>query len=121
MGGTSLLTTEAIDQFEKMIYLPMLLTILDRDAKVFEEIPVKFNLPYLSVITRATEIVHSDLTSTHLYFKQHKLKLVNEGNDGVFTSYLFIIDYEQYRRRYLNVRLRNHSEELLKVYLERQK
>lgn len=119
MPGTSLLTSEAIDQFENMIYLPMLLTILDRDAKVIEVTPVKFKSPYLAVINTAIKNVHRDLTSTHLYFKQHRMKMVKEGNDGDFTEYRFIIGAEQYNRRYMNFRLRNRSEELLSIYLNK--
>lgn len=117
MLGTSLLTSEAIDQFENMIYLPMILTILDRDAKVIAEAPVKFNKPYLDVIQRAAGKVHSDLKETHQYFRRNRMKLINVGNDGDFTEYRFIIGAEQYNRRYMNFRLRNRSQELLEVYL----
>lgn len=117
MLGTNLLTSEAIEQFENMIYLPMILTILDRDAKVIAETPVKFNKPYLAVIQSAIEKVHSDLKETHQYFRRNRMKLINEGNDGDFTEYRFIIGAEQYNRRYMNFRLRNRSQELLEIYL----
>lgn len=111
------MTDEAIEQFENMIYLPMLLTILDRDVKHFDAMSVKFKAPYLSVVKRATDNIHNDLKDIHQYFNRNKMKLVNEGNDGDFMTYLFSVGPERYQRRYMNLRLRNRSEELLEIYL----
>lgn len=108
---------DTIVQFERMIYLPMLLTILELDAKSLKSAAVKFTSPYQSVIKMAVNSVHRDLTATHLYFKENRLRLVNDGNDGMFTSYIMFDGNNQYRRKYMNYRLRNRSEELLGLYL----
>lgn len=117
MLATRMMSDETVEQFEKMIYLPMLLTILDKDAKIFNETPVKFKSPYLAIIKRANDNVQRDLAETHLYFRRNRMKLIKEGNDGDFTTYLFTVGPERYQRRYMNFRLRNHSEELLEIYL----
>lgn len=106
-----------IEHFERMIYLPMLLTILDRDLKALEVASVKFVKPYVEMVRRTIDAVHKDLTETNLYFKKHRLKLHREGNDGTITAFLFVEGQNHYQRRYLNVRLRNRSEELLGIYL----
>ncbi len=111
------MSAEDIKHFEDMIYLPMLLTILDRDAKLVEEIPFKFKTPYLNVIKRADERIHKQLENTHIYFKEHQLQLIKGANDGTFTTYIFIEGANEYERRYMNYRLRNRSEELLSLYL----
>lgn len=111
------MTEEQVEYFEHMIYLPMLLTILDRDVKHIDAMSVKFKAPYLAVVKRATDNIHNDLKDIHQYFNRNRMKLINEGNDGNFANYLFTVGPERYQRRYMNFRLRNHSEELLEIYL----
>ena len=45
------------------------------------------------------------------------MELIKRGNDGTFTEYEFIHEGYSDKRRYLNVRLRNRTEELLGEYL----
>lgn len=118
MLATRMMTAETVEQFEHMIYLPMLLTILDRDVKHIDAMHVKFTSPYLSVIKRAVDNIHNDLKEIHLHFRHNNMKLINEGNDGDFTSYLFTVGPERYQSRYMNFRLRNRSQELLEIYLK---
>ncbi len=117
MLATRMMSNETVEQFEHMIYLPMLLTILDRDVKHIDAMSVKFKAPYLAVVKRATDNIHNDLKEIHLYFRRNGMKLVNEGNDGDFTTYLFSVGSELYQRKYMNLKLRNHSQELLEIYL----
>ncbi len=116
MHANKLMSDETIKYFEEMIYLPMLLTILERDSKLIQEQPFKFQKPYLVLIKRVADGIHSELANTHRYFREHQLQLIKEGNDGTFTSYLFIEGANEYQRRYMNHRLRNRSEELLNKY-----
>lgn len=117
MLATRMMSDENVEQFEHMIYLPMLLTILDRDVKHIDAMSVKFKAPYLAVVKRATDNIHKDLKDIHQYFNRNKMRLNNEGNDGDFATYLFSVGPERYQRRYMNLRLRNRSEELLEIYL----
>lgn len=117
MRANKLLTNTDIQHFEEMIYLPMLLTILERDAEAVEEIPFKFKSPYLLVIKRASDQIHKQLEQTHIYFREHRLQLIKGGNDGTFATYTFVEGVNEYERKYMNYRLRNRSEELLSEYL----
>lgn len=117
MLATKSMTDQAIEQFENMIYLPMLLTILNQDTKHIDAMSVKFKAPYLAVVKRAMDNIHNDLKEIHQYFRTHRMKLTNEGNDGDFTTYLFSVGPERYQRRYMNLKLRNRSQELLEIYL----
>ncbi|VDH00266.1 Uncharacterised protein [Lysinibacillus sphaericus] len=80
-----------------MIYLPMLLTILDRDLKHINVMSVKFKGPYVSVVKRATDNIHSDLKDIHQYFNRNKMRLINEGNDWNFATYLFKVGADRYQ------------------------
>lgn len=119
MLATRMMSDETVLQFEKMIYLPMLLTILDKDGKILNETPVKFKSPYLAIIKKAMDNVQKDLAETHLYFCRNRMKLIKEGNDGEFTTYIFTVGQEQYTRKYMNFRLRNRTEELMSIYFNK--
>lgn len=108
---------EAIPHFENVIYLPMLLTILTRDKEVIEKSPIKLKKAYIDMIERALDNVQRDLSNTHKYLRYNKMKLEKQSADETFTEFIFFHQGYEDSRRYLNVRLRNRSEELLALYL----
>ena len=112
-----LIPSESLPYFEKMIYLPMVLTILERDREIVEKGPFKLKRPYVAIIEQAVKVVHKDLKETKLYLRQHNMKVIRGNHDDTFTEYVFFHGGYEEHRRYLNVRLRNRVEELLSVYL----
>jgi hypothetical protein len=111
-----LIPPEALPYFENMIYLPMVLTILERDRELVEKGPFKLKGPYVKLIDGAVKHARAELKQTKLYLQRHHMKVIRNKMDDTFTEYLFIHGgYEDYRR-YLNVRLRNRTEELLNMY-----
>ncbi len=107
---------DALPRFEDMIYLPMVLIILERDRAIIEKSPFKFKRPYLNVIEQAEKNVRDEFKKAKIYMKRNDMKLVKGSNDGTFTEYKFYKGGYEEQRRYLNVRLRNRTEELLNVY-----
>lgn len=112
-----LIPEEAIPYFEKMIYLPMVFTILEKDRTIIEKAPFKLNRPYLSLVDGATKQVQKELKDTHVYMRRHSMKVIRGEGDDMFTEYVFFHGGYEEHRRYLNVRLRNRVEELLTMYL----
>lgn len=110
---------EALPHFENMIYLPMLLTILTRDKEAIESSTVKFIRPYISMIDNSLNHVQKDLRHSHEYLRQNKMRFLKGKADDMFTEYIFFHQGYEDTRRYLNHRLRNHSEVLLGGYLSR--
>lgn len=108
---------EALPHFENAIYLPMLLTILSRDKEAIEASPIKLKKPYLDMIEKAIDSVQKDMRDTSQYLRSNKMKLTKGKTEGIFTEYIFIHKGYEDTRRYLNVRLKNRSEELLSLYL----
>ena len=49
------------DKLEHAFYLPMLLTILERDRLIVEKSSFKLNRPYLELIEETTKAVQRDL------------------------------------------------------------
>ena len=112
-----LIPEEAIPYLENMIYLPMVLTILEKDRMIFERGPFKLKRPYVAMVEGATKHVQSELKKTHIYMKRHSMKVLRGEGDDMFTEYVFFHGGYEEHRRYLNVRLRNRVEELLAMYL----
>ncbi|KAA0965812.1 hypothetical protein FQ087_05960 [Sporosarcina sp. ANT_H38] len=112
----SLIPGEALPYFENMIYLPMIIQILERDRETIEISPFKLKGPYINIVERALNAVKSDLKETNNYARRHNMKLIKQGKDSTFTEYLLIHNSYEDKRRYLNVRLRNRTEELMNIY-----
>lgn len=111
-----LIPTEALPHFENMIYLPMLIIILERDRNSFEKGPFKLKGPYVKLVNQATKLIRAELKDTSIYLRRHNMKVVRSQTDDTFTEYIFMYGGYEEHRRYLNVRLRNRTEELLSVY-----
>lgn len=112
-----LIPQEALPHFENMIYLPMLVIILERDRHSFEKGPFKLKGPYVKLVDQANKLVRAELKNTSIYLHHHNMQLIRSKTDDTFTEYAFMYGGYEEHRRYLNVRLRNRTEELLSVYL----
>lgn len=104
--------------YEAGIYLPMLLSILEKDHELFERGDFKLKKPYLHLIDDTKQRVQQDLIKTKAYFHHNKMRLTRGKSDDLFTEYHFYYADVMECRRYSNIRLRNQSEELLFKYLE---
>lgn len=111
-----LIPPEALSYFENMIYLPMLLIILERDRESFEKGPFKLKGPYTKLIDQAAKVARAELKETIIYLRRRNMKVIRSKTDNTFTEYVFIHEGYEDHRRYLNVRLRNRTEELLGIY-----
>jgi hypothetical protein len=111
-----LIPAEALPYFENMIYLPMLLIILERDRDSFDKGPFKLKGPYVKLVDAATKVARAELKETTIYLRRHNMKVIRHKTDATFTEYVFLHGGYEDRRRYLNVRLRNRTEELLGIY-----
>lgn len=111
-----LIPEEALPHFENMIYLPMLVIILERDRDLFEKGLFKLKRPYVKLVDQATKFVRAELKDTSIYLRRHNMKVIRSKTDDTFTEYVFMHGGYEEHRRYLNVRLRNRTEELLGVY-----
>jgi len=112
----SRLNDEERDIFENAIYLPMLLTVLDRDYKVAETAPFKLNQVYLNLIEHTMKKVQKDMRENKTKMYKNKWKLVKGENDGVFTEYNFYFNGYHEVHRYFNANLKNTTEKLLTYY-----
>lgn len=110
----SLPTPEDLEHFENLIYLPMLLTVLSLDRERLNG--VKLPKPYYNLIDSAIKEIQKDLQKTHEYARKRNMKLVQGKTDATFTGYIFMFKGYEDPRSYLNVRLRNRTEELIELY-----
>lgn len=113
----ALIPVESLQYFENMIYLPMVLIVLERDRQEFEKGSFKFKRPYVNRVEEALKIARAELKQTSIYLRRNNMKVIRGKTDDTFTEYLFLHGGYEERRRYLNVRLRNRTEELITVFL----
>lgn len=114
-----LIPSEALPYLENTIYLPMILTILERDRRLIEQSAFKLKRPYVNLVDDTMKKVTEDLKETSAYLQQHQMKVIRHSTDELFTEYIFLHGGYEDRRRYLNVRLRNRTEELLDHYFKK--
>lgn len=112
----SSIPSEAIAYFENAIYLPMLIKILEKDLSTIEVSPFKLKRPYTNMIDQAIKNAQIELKKSNTYLKRNNMQLIKKGMDKDFTEYIFYSRGYEDLRRYLNIRLRNGTEELMSEY-----
>lgn len=114
-----LIPSDALPYFENMIYFPMIIKILERDLEVIETSSFKLKGPYINIVESALKTVRAELKETNMYARRNNLKLNKRTKDDTFTEYALIHGGYEDHRRYLNLRLRNRTEELLNIYFNK--
>ena len=110
----ALMPAEIIPKFEKMIYLPMIIKVLERDRGTIEISSFKLKGPYIQIVESALSLARVELKDLNIDARNKKLQLIRKKKDDTFTEYAF-----EDIRRYLNIRLRNRTEELISIYFEK--
>ena len=107
---------ESLTHFENAIYLPMLIKILEKDLLTIEISPFKLKRPYTNMIDQAIKNAQTELKKSNIYLKRNNMRLFKKGMDKDFTEYVFYSGGYEDLRRYLNIRLRNRTDELMSEY-----
>ncbi|QED47166.1 hypothetical protein [Cytobacillus dafuensis] len=102
---------------EQAIYLPMVLTILNRDLIVINKSPFKLKQPYLNLIEETLKIVQKELADVKRYMNSNKFKVEELKRDEAFTMFMFFYKGYEEHHNYFNPRIRNKVQELLEFYL----
>lgn len=107
------------DILEQAMYLPMLLTILERDRIIFDKAGFKLKEPYLHLIEETIKAVQRDLKETRLAMRKGQMKVEQVARDEAFTMFLFIYKGFDEQHNYFNPRIRNKVQELMEHYLSK--
>ncbi|MFC5464703.1 hypothetical protein [Lederbergia graminis] len=108
------------DIIEQAIYLPMLITVLNRDLSVIENSSLKLKKPYQELIIATIKTVQKELAVVKRYMQKNNIKVQRLKSDDAFTMYLFLYKGYEEQHNYFNPRLRNRVEELMLYYFNRQ-
>ncbi|MGM0898750.1 MAG: hypothetical protein ACQEV0_12670 [Bacillota bacterium] len=103
--------------FEKRVHLPMVLLILERDREWIRKSPFKLKAPYIELLDKAIEQVRGDLSETVELMRAKGMKMRRGVRDDNFSEYIFCHGGYEDHRRYLNIRMKNAVEDLLRFYL----
>ncbi|MEH7122043.1 hypothetical protein V7127_02240 [Bacillus sp. JJ1773] len=104
---------------EQAIYLPMVLTVLNRDLNVINKSPFKLKQPYLNLIEETMKVIQKELKDVKQYMYKNKLKVEQLKRDEAFTMFIFLYKGYEEQHNYFNPRIRNRVQELLEFYLYR--
>lgn len=110
---------EERDVMEKAIYLPMVITILNRDLAVIDASPFKLKKPYLLLVEETLKLIQRELAEVKHFMKQKQLKVEEIHRDEAFTMFMFLYHGYEEHHNYFNPRIRNKVQELLEYYLYR--
>jgi hypothetical protein len=102
---------------EQAIYLPMVLTVLNRDLAVVENSPFKLRKPYLELIEETMKVIQKELRDVKQYMKKNRMKVEELKRDEAFTMYMFLYKGYEEHHSYFNPRIRNKVQELMEYYL----
>lgn len=108
------------DMIEKAIYLPMVLTILNKDLVVFDQSAFKLKQPYVNLIERTMKTIQMELSQVKQYMKKNKLKVFELKRDEAFTMYTFLYKGYEEHHNYFNPRIRNKVQELMEFYFNQE-
>lgn len=113
------ITGEDYRYFEKQIYTPILITILERDLVTIAKLPIKLKRPYITIMKSALKRVRADLKTANVYLSRKNMRLVIEQSTKESTSYVFIHMGFEERKQYTSEQLRSRTEELMTEYLSK--
>lgn len=109
------------DVIEQAIYLPMVLTVLERDRLIFEQLPFKLKQPYLNLIENTIKAVQADYKIVKEKMRKEQMKVQEIDRDRDFTNYAFLYKGFEEHHNYFNPALRNRVEALMVYYLSLKK
>ncbi|MCD7034889.1 hypothetical protein LRR81_11590 [Metabacillus sp. GX 13764] len=105
------------NMIEKSIYLPMTLTVLNRDISIIEQSPFKLKQPYLHLIEESLKLIQHDLYEVKRQLKKQHISVSKVKSDEAFTLYSFLYQGFEEQHNYFNPRIRNRVSELMEGYL----
>lgn len=105
------------DILEQAMYLPMLLTILERDRIIIDNTGFKLKEAYLHLIEETIKAVQRDLKETKNVMRKEQMRVEQVARVEAFTMFLFIYKGFEEQHNYFNPRIRNKVQELLEFYL----
>ncbi|MGG7621599.1 hypothetical protein ACVBAX_11265 [Robertmurraya sp. GLU-23] len=108
---------EERNMIEQAIYLPMVLTVLNRDIQSVNTSTIKLKEPYLHLIEETMKVVQKELSEIKRYMSKNKMKVYQSNQDEAFTMFTFLYKGYEEHHNYFNPRIRNKVQELLEYYL----
>ncbi|QUW20967.1 hypothetical protein JSQ81_14235 [Sporosarcina sp. Marseille-Q4063] len=107
---------DALKHFNNAIYLPMLITILEKDMLTIEETQLKFKRPYTKMIEQALKSVRADLKKTNIYLLRNNMQLIKRNSNKEFTEFILSSGAYEKFEKYSSEDLKNRTEEKIGEY-----
>ncbi|MBY8912567.1 hypothetical protein KY305_07315 [Bacillus sp. YC2] len=105
------------DLIERGLFLPMAVTILNRDLETLDSCPFKLKQPYKQLISCSLKLAQKDLIDVRKELRKRKIKMHEAERDEAFTLYVCTVNGYEEKRRYFNPRIREQVTALVEFYL----
>ncbi|KAB7672263.1 hypothetical protein F9279_04835 [Bacillus sp. B1-b2] len=116
MKASAPLPSKERNILEHLLYLPLLLTVLERDRESTYKTPFKLRKVYENLLENTIIKIQGDLQHFKNLMNSQRMKLVKGRNNGEYTEYHFYINNDYYICRYTNNELKTNTEKLLTYY-----
>ncbi|RKJ11392.1 hypothetical protein D7X33_49260, partial [Butyricicoccus sp. 1XD8-22] len=97
---------------DQAIFLPMLLTVLQRDLAAIDKGSFKLKQPYQISIEAIIRDVQKDLAAAKRYLHKNNIKIIRGRSENNFTFYTVMYKGGEEKRSYFNDKIRNNVEDL---------
>lgn len=111
------ITKDAYIHFERKIYLPLLIIVLEKDIASIEKLPFKFRRVYLNLLENRLKQMRLDLKESTNYLVRHNMRLVRDKPGLESTKYTLISAGYEEHLTFANDEMKKTSEEMLSSYL----
>ncbi|MBT2573900.1 hypothetical protein J7E26_08035 [Bacillus sp. ISL-51] len=105
------------DLIERGLFLPMAITILNRDLEALDSCPFKLKQPYKQLISCSLKLAQKDLIDVRKELRKRKIKMYEAERDEAFTLYVCSVNGYEEKHRYFNPRIREQVTTLVEFYL----
>ena len=86
---------------------------MEHQLSTIEETQLKFKRPYAKIIDQALK------RETSIYLLRQNMKLIKFNSDKDFTEFILSSGANEKRRKYSNIQLKERTEKLMSVYLDK--
>ena len=103
---------------ENTLYLPMVIKVLEKDIERINELPFKFNRPYLKIVEDALKKVKQDLKAAEVYLTRNHMRMERVEFNHEYSIYMYGSGGIEERHRILNKQIKLKCEEIIHSYFK---
>lgn len=101
----------------KIIYLPILIKVFERDLQVLEQSPLKIKEPYIEKVEKIIRTIRIDLKEVKADMRKRGIKILEERKEEGYTEYHFLCRGYEGKKNMWNQHLKSEVTRRMRDYL----